>query len=143
MSPGLFDAVVGGKRGVLRGSGAGAVMCCDFFGGVVAGGCNDKVVRIWDVSTERVRHSLTGHAGKIYGVRFTPDGRRLISAGTDRHVRVYDLQLGAKCEWLGMHGAVQPFETGGLACLALVLGAHFHGTSPLSPFSPSPLLRCA
>ena len=30
-------------------------MCVDFQAGLVAGGANDSVVRVWDVATERVR----------------------------------------------------------------------------------------
>ncbi len=34
-----------------------AVMCLDFHASLVAGGSNDKVARVWDIGTERVRVS--------------------------------------------------------------------------------------
>ena len=44
----------------------------------------DGTVRLWDVRSRRARGGpLTGHAGAVYGVAFSPDGRTLASAGSD------------------------------------------------------------
>ena len=52
----MWDTVMGKPKGTLRGVPADQpVMCCDIRGGLVAGGANDKAVRVWDMSTERVR----------------------------------------------------------------------------------------
>lgn len=51
------------------------------------------VVRVWDVSTGRTRHSFTGHPDP-QGVAFGPDGRTLAAVGLGGQVRVWDLATG-------------------------------------------------
>jgi WD40 repeat protein len=48
-------------------------------------------VKIWDLTTGREVRTFSGHEAPILNVTFTPDGRRLISAGRDRVVNVWDL----------------------------------------------------
>src|SRR5262249_54711755 len=52
-------------------------------GAMLAGGQgldDDGTVRLWDVRTWRERAVLTGHQKLIYGLSFSPDGRRLATA---------------------------------------------------------------
>jgi WD40 repeat protein len=49
----------------------------------VATGHEDKTVRIWDAQTGQVVRTLKGHTSNVVSVVFSPDGKRLASAGGD------------------------------------------------------------
>ena len=48
-------------------------------------------------------HTLTGHTGPVYAVAVSADGRRAVSSGNDRTVRVWDLEAGTAVHTLTGH----------------------------------------
>ncbi len=44
------------------------------------------------VPTPQSALTLTGHADSVYGVAFTPDGKRLVTCGKDRSIKVYKVE---------------------------------------------------
>lgn len=48
-------------------------------------------IKLFDVSAGKELGELVGHASWIPGLSFSPDGKRLISAGADQTIRVWDL----------------------------------------------------
>jgi hypothetical protein len=50
----------------------------------------DGLIRIWDVTTGKVVHSLKGHDGAVRCLAYSPDGKRLASGGQDRTLRIWD-----------------------------------------------------
>ena len=121
----LWDAGTGAATGPERLMGAtGAVLDVDFSGGgggggggsggdggggsgggggggggasalMVLGAGTDKTLRLWDATTGRVRHTMTGHADKVCTARFSPwEPARAVSCAQDRTVKVWDLNRG-------------------------------------------------
>ena len=50
-------------------------------GTLLATGGRDNKVRLWDVETEKLHQTLSGHIGPIQGLAFSPDGTLLVSSG--------------------------------------------------------------
>ncbi|KAA8916127.1 hypothetical protein TRICI_001711 [Trichomonascus ciferrii] len=57
--------------------------------GTVLGG-----VVIWRLSNKALSHNFTHHEGSIFGVRFSEDGRYLVSCSDDRSIRLWCLETG-------------------------------------------------
>jgi WD40 repeat protein len=53
---------------------------------------NDYTIRIWDITQGKLLEELSGHKGLIYALTFSPDGRRLFSAGAEGTILVWDTQ---------------------------------------------------
>jgi eukaryotic-like serine/threonine-protein kinase len=86
-------------------------------GSRLATAIGDETVRIWDLATGHETLTLKGHTsyvGKndvglrknIYSVAFSPDGKRLASAGWGGTVKVWDLATGQETVTLGRGGSV-------------------------------------
>ena len=66
-------------------------------GTLLAVGCNDGRVVIWDFLTRGIAKIISAHVHPVCSVSWSRDGRRLVSACTDNTVTVWDV-LSGECE---------------------------------------------
>src|SRR5262249_5881358 len=50
----------------------------------------EPVVRLWDAATGEPRRTLKGHAGPVVDLAFTAGGQRLLTAGADGTIKLWD-----------------------------------------------------
>jgi WD40 repeat protein/tRNA A-37 threonylcarbamoyl transferase component Bud32 len=86
----LLDLRQHGAPRILSQEGASVVAFSPDGARLAAGGGN--VVRVWEVGSPAVAPSiLRGHQGFVMTASFSPDGSRLVSVGTERTVRIWEL----------------------------------------------------
>ena len=84
-----------GSRRPLTGHTGGCARWRSARTATLASGGGDRTVRLWDVATGRqIGATLTGHAGRVTSVAFSPDGTTLATAGDDGTVRLWDVATG-------------------------------------------------
>eukprot|EP00850_Spirogloea_muscicola_P018351 SM000167S02964 [mRNA] locus=s167:271006:272488:+ [translate_table: standard] len=88
----------------------------------------DHRLHLWDVSTGRVRHVLTGHADRVAAVAWLDaggSGRRAASASHDRTIKVWDCASGYGVATMVCHSTGQALAA--TAAGALLASGHADG----------------
>ncbi|CAH2269040.1 pleiotropic regulator 1 [Pararge aegeria] len=57
-----------------------------------ATGAADRVIKIWDLASGKLKVSLTGHVSTVRGLEVSPRHPYLFSCGEDRQVKCWDLE---------------------------------------------------
>jgi WD40 repeat protein len=71
-------------------------------GGAALVACDGNALRVLDTRTEADLHPSRGHSGRVVFVGFSPDGKRLVTAG-DTTVRLWDARTGEEVWALAGH----------------------------------------
>jgi WD40 repeat protein len=61
---------------------------------MLASAGTDHTVRLWDVQTGELRHTLSGHEFIVGAVAFSPDGRTLVSGSWDQSIKLWEVSTG-------------------------------------------------
>jgi autophagy-related protein 16-1 len=87
------------SRGTLVGSNA-AVMSVDIdsTGTFLLAASNDFASRVWTIADQRLRHTLTGHSGKVLAAKFLAQSARVVTGSYDRTLKIWDLRSRACVE---------------------------------------------
>ncbi|MBC7228221.1 MAG: AAA family ATPase [Thermoflexales bacterium] len=72
-------------------------------GRLLASGSADKTVKVWEVASGRLLHTLIGHKDWTLGVAFSPDGRLLASGSNDKTVKLWEVSSGRLLYTLSGH----------------------------------------
>ena len=68
--------------------------------GFIAVASQDRIIRVFDMTTYKLTRRFNGHSREITDMAFTPDGRRLLSSSSDSTIRVWDMPTGRCLTWL-------------------------------------------
>jgi guanine nucleotide-binding protein subunit beta-2-like 1 protein len=66
----------------------------------------DKLVKVWNLSTCKLRTNLVGHTGVVYTVAISPDGSLCASGGKDMYAMLWDVNDGKHLYSLDAGGCV-------------------------------------
>ncbi len=72
-------------------------------GRVIATGCTDGVIMLWDATTAQNLGVLRGHEESVMGLAFSPDGETIASASEDKTIRLWKFRTGEEKSLLRGH----------------------------------------
>jgi WD40 repeat protein len=79
----------------------------------VVGGYKDGTVRVWDIAKESSDRTIKGHFGPVNSLSISPDRFRIVSAGDDKTLKLWDSVSGEEIS--AFSGNKSPAKT---ACFA-------------------------
>ncbi len=87
----LWRTADGQSAGTL-GKDLGIVMSLEFVGPqYLAAGTSNNLIHLWNIEDRNEHHRLRGHTGSVAALRYDPAGNKLVSAGYDCTVRLWEL----------------------------------------------------
>jgi WD40 repeat protein len=67
------------------------------------GGCSDKTLKLWDISTGKEIRTFKGHSDWVRSVAFSPDGKYALSGSDDGSIKLWEVSTGKKVKTFNWH----------------------------------------
>jgi WD40 repeat protein len=99
----VWNTANGSAKTSFKGGSHNAIIAVDSTNHLVAGGGTDKTVRVWNHTTNRMVHHLVGHSNKITSLRFFGGERGIVTAASDRQIKVWDISRQTYRQTATMH----------------------------------------
>jgi len=123
---GQWDAATGKEldQSILKHPDAVLTMALSPDETVLVTSCGDRLIRVWDLKTNTVTHTIGPFPELVHSLSLSSDGTRLLTAqAEDRTVRLWDLSDGRELQTPSADGALGPLvdlkRTGGLLWAAV------------------------
>jgi WD40 repeat protein len=74
----------------------GTIWTIDFSpdGKTIVSGGEDKMVKLWDIESGKLLHTMNGHSLTIWNIKFSPDGSKIASGSFDETLKIWESQSG-------------------------------------------------
>jgi RNA polymerase sigma factor (sigma-70 family) len=111
----VWDLATGKERRRFQHGSPVSSFACSADGRLLASGCQDGTIHVWDAATGQELRSFLAHKDKapgwigptaVFVSGFTPDGRQIVSTGSDETLRLWDAASCEKIREFGKNGAV-------------------------------------
>ncbi len=110
----VWDLVTGRERRRFQHAARVGSFVCSSDGKLLASGCLDGTIHVWDTAIGRELHTFMAHKGKAPGQGnpfaflggFTPDGQQIVSWGADGTLRLWDAATGKQIREFGRFSAL-------------------------------------
>lgn len=86
-------------------------------GKCLASGSGDRTVKLWEIASGRLLHTLKDHMNYVYSVAYDSDSGILVSGGSDKTVKIWEMTNGKLLHSLEGH-------THRVVCVAILPGGH-------------------
>ncbi|KJH71487.1 serine/threonine-protein kinase [Aliterella atlantica] len=71
----------------------------------IVSGSDDKTVKVWDLNSRTLQHTLKGHQDWVYSVAISPDSQTIVSGSKDNTIRLWNLATGKQLHTLTGHSS--------------------------------------
>lgn len=107
----VWDSLSLSERPMIRGFTHAIIsMRTSFTDEYLFAGCSNAYAYLWSLRNGRIKHTLTGHAGKINGVGFLSGNHEGITASEDKTVRCWEMEKGYCIQTLGTPSIIYALE---------------------------------
>jgi WD40 repeat protein len=63
----------------------------DPVGKMLASGCEDGTIKLWDEASGKELATLKGHTGEVWSLAFSKDGKVLASGSADKTIKLWEV----------------------------------------------------